>query len=272
MSDPWFKFFPEKWQGGVSRLKPFERSVYMDLLCEIYAQNGPIENNPKRLSRLCGTTPAPFTRTLEALVEMGKLALEDGKISNPTAEKIIQERDEKRDRRSRAAKRISPSGVNEFNSLSEKTQINQRTEKAFSREERERDRKIEGTYSKSKPHPSNSKSVRQSGGDRPTDDLFLEFWEAYPHAQPSCQAKAQAEWDRLSQDDQSQALSTAKQMDAPPRDLFAWTWLAQREWLNFKPPPKIIQWRQTPEQEAERFRQLQAAYEDQQAEKERTGT
>jgi hypothetical protein len=261
MSDPWFKFFPEKWRGGVAGLKPFERSVYIDLLAEIYENNGPIENNTRRLSRLCGTTPTPFKRTLNELVLAGKLSLKDGKISNPKADILIKERDCKRRRRSEAAKKSSLGGKNKISPPSEKPQQNQSSVGANAHIERERDRKRELETSKSIPNSSSSKSVSQSANDdRPTDDLFESFWKAYPHSQPSSEAKAKAEWEKLNEAERALAVSAAEILTDAPRGIFAWTWLKQREWIGVSIPDPPIDPR-TDEERAARLAQLQAEFE-----------
>jgi hypothetical protein len=251
---PWYKREPRAFFDATIGWEFEEKSAYGLLLDLIYMHDGQVADDAAYVVAMLGlSSKRKWTGIKNKLIERGKIEVVDGYLRNHRAfiETINR-------RYSRDKSEITETVSNENNDLA-KTDIEVEIE--------------EEGYSKSKPYSSKSKSVSQSGKqDRQTDDLFLEFWDSYPHTQSSCQAKARTEWDRLSPDDQTQALSTAKQMDAPPRDLFAWTWIAQREWLNFKPPPKIIPWRPTPEQEAERFKQLQAAYEEQQAEKERTGT
>ncbi|WP_371398543.1 DUF1376 domain-containing protein [Algimonas porphyrae] len=94
--------------------------------------------------------------------------------------------------------------------------------------------------SQSNPDSSLSKSVSQSdkppqSTDRPTDLLFDDFWKAFPHVQPSRKDKAKHEWDGLDDPDRQAVMAALDGMDAPPRNMFAWTWLAQREWLSAKP-------------------------------------
>lgn len=78
---PFIKFYPSDFLGGTSGLSPAERGVYITLLCLIYEADGPIKRDDSRLARCCGAPKAAFQRTLEALIDQGKIVEGDGMLS-----------------------------------------------------------------------------------------------------------------------------------------------------------------------------------------------
>lgn len=101
---PFIKFYPSDFLGGTSGLSPAERGVYITLLCLIYEADGPIERHDARLSRRCGSPKAAFHRTLDALIEEGKIVEADGMLSNRRAEKAIVDRTNRTQNAAHAAK------------------------------------------------------------------------------------------------------------------------------------------------------------------------
>ena len=91
---PWVKWFPADFLNGVSDLDPTEGWVYTILLNMIYDGAGPVAMNEVRLARRCRMRPTSFRAAVDSLVEMGKLTLEAGLISNPRAAKVLETRAE----------------------------------------------------------------------------------------------------------------------------------------------------------------------------------
>lgn len=97
MSDsPFFQFYPSDWLAGTRGLTASETGVYITLIAMMYEAEGPVLNDPKRLARLCGSTPSTFKKAIDALVAMGKLTHDDRGYSNRRAEIEIEKRSEKR--------------------------------------------------------------------------------------------------------------------------------------------------------------------------------
>lgn len=97
MSDsPFFQFYPSDWLAGTRGLTAAETGVYITLVAMMYEAEGPIANDPKRLARLCGSTPAAFRKAMEGLVATRKLIVDERGIFNERAEKEIGKRSEKR--------------------------------------------------------------------------------------------------------------------------------------------------------------------------------
>lgn len=89
---PYFSFYPADFMNGVRGLNPTEVGVYMMLLCRIYEENGPVEYHPRRLAAYCGMREPSFEKTVSVLVDLGKLTLVSGYLSNPRAEAEIEKR------------------------------------------------------------------------------------------------------------------------------------------------------------------------------------
>lgn len=100
----WFKFYPADFMGGVRGLTPQEVGLYTMLLCRIYEENGPIEFNVLRLSTYCGMRAPTFEKTVQKLVDLGKLDLTDGMLSNARAMSEISNRSNDLKAASRAGK------------------------------------------------------------------------------------------------------------------------------------------------------------------------
>ena len=88
----WFKFFPADFMNGVRGLTAQEVGLYTMLLARIYEENGPVEYHPLRLATYCGMREKTFAKTLEKLLELGKITLRGGMLSNARAETEISNR------------------------------------------------------------------------------------------------------------------------------------------------------------------------------------
>lgn len=89
---PYFSFYPADFMNGVRGLSAQEVGVYTMILCRIYEENGPVEYHPRRLSTYCGMRAATFEKVVEKLVDLGKIDLADGMLTNRRAEAEISKR------------------------------------------------------------------------------------------------------------------------------------------------------------------------------------
>lgn len=89
---PYFSFYPSDFMGGVRGLSAQEVGIYTMILCRIYEENGPVEYHVRRLSAYCGTREATLEKTVDKLVDLGKLTIADGMLSNVRAEAEIAKR------------------------------------------------------------------------------------------------------------------------------------------------------------------------------------
>lgn len=89
---PYFQFYPSDFMNGVRGMTPQEVGVYTMLLCRIYEESGPVEAHTLRLATYCGMREKSFDAVLGKLVELGKISIEDGHITNYRAQVEIQKR------------------------------------------------------------------------------------------------------------------------------------------------------------------------------------
>lgn len=112
---PYFNFYPSDFMHGVRGLTAQEVGIYTMVLCRIYEENGPVAYHAARLAAYCGCKEKVLASTVERLVDLGKLSLRDGLLSNARAEAEIEHRN-------RAVKNSSQAGK----VSAEKRQQNQR--------------------------------------------------------------------------------------------------------------------------------------------------
>ena len=89
---PYFRFYPADFMHGVRGLSAQEIGVYTMILCRIYESSGPLEYNPLRLATYCGMRQATFDKVLVRLVDLDKLQMDCGMISNARADIEISKR------------------------------------------------------------------------------------------------------------------------------------------------------------------------------------
>jgi uncharacterized protein YdaU (DUF1376 family) len=89
---PYFNFYPADFMNGVRGLTAQEVGVYTMILCRIYEESGPVEYHVRRLATYCGMREATFASVVEKLVDLDKLQLIDGCLSNRRADGEIQKR------------------------------------------------------------------------------------------------------------------------------------------------------------------------------------
>ncbi len=80
--NPWIRFFPSDWLAGTRGMTPSEVGIYITLIALLYERGGKLENNPARLSRLCGASNSGFKRTLETLIDEDKIVDDGVYLSN----------------------------------------------------------------------------------------------------------------------------------------------------------------------------------------------
>jgi uncharacterized protein YdaU (DUF1376 family) len=92
MRIPYFNFYPADFMHGVRGLTAQEVGVYTMILCRIYEESGPVEYHVRRLATYCGMREATFAAVVEKLIDLDKLQLVGGVLSNRRAEVEIQKR------------------------------------------------------------------------------------------------------------------------------------------------------------------------------------
>jgi hypothetical protein len=89
-SNPWFRCFPDRLLSALGEMDADTQHVYAIVLLKIYARGGPIRNDARALATFCRRTMKATAGALERLIEMGRLTLVNGELSNPAAEAELE--------------------------------------------------------------------------------------------------------------------------------------------------------------------------------------
>lgn len=79
-------FHPDEWIAGTLPLKADERGCYITVCAMIYSQGGPIPDDARELARICNVTTAKWNRIRATLLDLVKLRLVDGHLTNTRCE------------------------------------------------------------------------------------------------------------------------------------------------------------------------------------------
>lgn len=221
---PYFDFYPSDFMHGVRGLSAQEVGVYTMMLCRIYEENGPVEYHIMRLATYCGMRESTFVKTVEKLIELGKLDLIDGMISNHRAEAEISSRAHKLKINSKAGK-----------ASAEKRQQNQRlnstdVQQAFNHTDTDTD-------------TDNTSSLRSDVTIKPDFESEFEqqFWPAYPRRVGKGQALKAFRAARKQNDLETimagiRRYAASRQGENPEFTKHASTWLNGQCWLDEADP------------------------------------
>lgn len=76
-----YKMDPAAWDFGTADLSLEEEAAYLRIVNAIHKHEGPVPDNDRVLAGLFRASPRKARALVKALVEAGKLVIEDGKIS-----------------------------------------------------------------------------------------------------------------------------------------------------------------------------------------------
>ena len=83
---PWVKWYAGDFLNGVADLAPPQIAVYAIVLNRIYDEGQAIPNDHERIGRRCNMRPSQCRKVIDGLLELGKLVLRDGLLSNERCE------------------------------------------------------------------------------------------------------------------------------------------------------------------------------------------
>lgn len=204
----YFLLMMRAWRSGEARLKDDERT----------------------LSNIAKVSLAQWRKHSPAV--MAYWTLKDGYWTQKRIEKEWSERLEFRKSQSERGKKSAQSRKNSQKQSAEKGNENNETDPTKADAEA-----VAVVKRKSLPLKLNQRSVSQSERVTTDDEDFERFWKVFPHAQASSQRMALDAWQNLTDDDCVLALEAAEALSHPPRDMFGWTWLAERHFA-FSPTDK----------------------------------
>lgn len=104
-AQPFVQFYPSDFLNGIWDLSPNEIAVYTVILMSIYDQDGPIPDEPAKIARRCNMRRPQCEKSIQSLVNDGKLTRIEGRIGNKRAEKELEKRREKSAKQSQNAQK-----------------------------------------------------------------------------------------------------------------------------------------------------------------------
>jgi uncharacterized protein YdaU (DUF1376 family) len=83
---PWYRRFPDNFIAGTVGLSLEEKGAYSLILDLIYVRGGPLPDEPRYIAGVCGCSVRKWTAIRQRLVELGKIEVIDGFLTNHRAE------------------------------------------------------------------------------------------------------------------------------------------------------------------------------------------
>jgi len=229
---PWFKFYPSDWLAGTRGMSAAETGIYITLIATMYERQEPIREDIGRLARVCGASNSSFKKSLEILIQEGKIDRRDGLLWNNRVGRECETRSEKSEvARQSANRRWDTSG--------EKPQQKQQPDNANA----EHTQCDGNANQKSDTRSQNKKkdSARKSKPTYPEFENFWIIWQGKPQKWPThIKAEALPYWLKLSDDQRMLATEAALQYQAaclkadhPPKH--ACRYLEKTAFAGFQP-------------------------------------
>ena len=194
-------YTPDEYISGVGGvLRADEQGVYWMVCTLIMSEGGPIQFDDRRIAGLCRIRPAEARRIIEKLVQMRKINLNDGQLSQKRAQSEVE----------RSANRIQIASENgaKGGRPSKKDQQNQAEAKAAG---------YSGEKLTTNHKPQTEEDVSTETSDLRTKPArrrhsysakFSEFWASYPTDELMSKAAAGKAFDALSDEDQDAAITS----------------------------------------------------------------
>ena len=218
----WYKRDPVDFLNGVQGMGPDVIGAYSVILDLIYSRGGETERDDRHLSGILGCSIRKARALTDAILETGKLELQDGFITNSRAK---SECFSARNRRETKVKHGRMGGEK-----SGEVRRNKALAKATASSEAEqiREDKIREEYRESYD------SLNQPKPDR--GPSFSEFWNVWPLKKQAKQ-KASAAWGRLNAEDRRKAIAavgiwceTWRHNNPTLSDIHPTSWINGKRW------------------------------------------
>ncbi len=104
-SQPWYKRYPSNFISGTLGLTLEEKGAYSLVLDLIYDRGRPIPDDARYIAGVCGCSVRKWNAIRDRLVELGKIVVSDGLISNNRAEKEIEKAAKSSEERSESGRK-----------------------------------------------------------------------------------------------------------------------------------------------------------------------
>ncbi len=200
---PWYKRYGGDFVLGTMSLTLEEKGAYSLCLDLIYDRGGPIPDDARWLSGVCGVSLRKWASLRARLIETGKLTAQDGVLSNKRSDKEIAASTEKTENRAengakggrKRAENASKTGRKRAENAS-KT-VSNAPEIMVDHNENSDLAQVE-LKPIQKPDTRSQKEEKKRASAPPPPELFEEAWRAYPHVVGrSSKAASLAHWQQL---------------------------------------------------------------------------
>ncbi len=90
MTRPWYRRFPDNFIAGTVGLTLEEKGAYSLVLDLMYVRGGPVPDEPRYIAGVCNCSVRKWNAIRQRLLDLGKITVVDGFLSNPRAEKELE--------------------------------------------------------------------------------------------------------------------------------------------------------------------------------------
>jgi uncharacterized protein YdaU (DUF1376 family) len=90
LSRPWYRRFPDNFIAGTVGLTLEEKGAYSLVLDLMYVRGGPVPDEPRYIAGVCNCSVRKWNAIRSKLIELGKIHVVDGFLTNERAEKEIE--------------------------------------------------------------------------------------------------------------------------------------------------------------------------------------
>lgn len=90
MTRPWYRRFPDNFIAGTAGLTLEEKGAYSLVLDLMYVRGGPIPDEPRYIAGVCNCSVRKWNAIRARLLELGKITIVDGHLTNSRAEKELE--------------------------------------------------------------------------------------------------------------------------------------------------------------------------------------
>lgn len=234
-------FYPQDWLIDTARMSVEERGVYIQILMLIYSNRGPIENDAKWISNICGCSPRLARSLVDRLLETGFVQLSGGKITQKRAEHELNKK--------RTHLELSSKGGRTQREIVSKDKEN----KHLTRSDHQisvpssspiaiaKAKEIEETLSLSSPDQLEKPPVLLSSKEENYPTSFLTFYGLFPTQRKDTKAKTFVAWKKAIQKINPEELNEVTKTYAQSREVAdgyakgSVAWLNGEKWIiNYK--------------------------------------
>lgn len=90
MSRPWYRRFPDNFIAGTVGLTLEEKGAYSLVLDLMYVRGGPVPDEPRYIAGVCNCSVRKWNAIRQRLIDLGKITVIDGYLTNARAEKELE--------------------------------------------------------------------------------------------------------------------------------------------------------------------------------------